>query len=229
MFGSFVDRDVSRCFIVTQKKPSLGSGQQDQDERLSRILTSALEVFSESSFQDATTDEIARRAKVSKRDIYATFPNKHALLLAVLDLVLEADDENFSRVISLTNSASLNEVLEIVGLALMNEILSPATGFLSRLVSSESIHQPELGVIFFENWYSRRAELIAAVLQAFSKRSVRTSSDSSQAARHFVALVAHRPQLSVFMGMRDTWGSRSAQTHVKGAVDFFLKAYPERR
>lgn len=217
-----------KVFIIAQKKPSLGSGQQDLDERLSRILTSALEVFSESSFRDATTDEIARRAKVSKRDIYAVFPNKHALLLAVLNLVLQADDENFTRVISLINSTELNEVLEIVGLALMNEILSPATGFLSRLISSESIHQPELGGVFFENWYARRTELISKVLQSHSlasKRSSRTLGDCNQAAKHFLALIAHRPQLSVFMGMRDIWGSRSAQTHVRSAVEYFLKAY----
>jgi AcrR family transcriptional regulator len=48
-------------------------GPENPDERSVRIATAALEVFSEFSFQDATTDEIARRARVSKRDIYASF------------------------------------------------------------------------------------------------------------------------------------------------------------
>jgi AcrR family transcriptional regulator len=103
-------------------------------------VTAALDVFSDFSFRDSTTDEIARRARVSKRDIYAAFPHKHALLIEVIKTVLEADDESFTHVVSLTGeSTSLDERLEVIGLALINEILSPVTGFLCRVISSESI------------------------------------------------------------------------------------------
>ena len=204
--------------------------QQNPDERLSRIVAAALEVFAEFSFRDATTDEIARRARVSKREIYAAFPKKHALLLAVINTVLQADDESFTNVISATKEfASLQERLEVLGLALINEILSPATGSLSRLISSESLYQPQIGPIFFENWYSRRSNLISEVLflhMANASRPARRLHHTNQAAKHYVALVTQLPQLTSLVGMHDIWNSRSAQAHVKSAVECFLRAYP---
>jgi AcrR family transcriptional regulator len=193
-------------------------------------VAAALEVFADLSFHDATTDEIARRARVSKRDIYAAFPNKHAILVAVMHMVLQADDENLLHVISLTaDSVSMSERLEVIGLALINEILSPATGFLTRLISSESIHQPEIGTSYYDHWYKRRYELISQVLStrmARAKKPVREFHNSKQAAQHYLALITHVPQLSVSVDMRDMWTPRSVQTHVKNGVECFLKAYP---
>ena len=124
-----------------------GPKQQLGEERQYRIVIAALKVFSKSSFGDATTEEIARHAHVSKRDIYAAFPDKHAILTAAIDMVLQAGDENLRRVISDSQRdiASLQETLEIFGLALVSEILSPSSGFVFRLVSSESVKQPAIG------------------------------------------------------------------------------------
>ena len=201
------------------------------EERHSRILIAALEVFSKASFGDASTDEIARRAHVSKRDIYAEFPNKHAILAAVINMVLQTGDEDFRRVISDSNHnrASQRERLEVIGMALMGEILSPLTGFVSRLVSSECIGQPPIGAIYFENWYARRSQLIT---QAFSERVARTktrtrrSCDVNLASKHYIALIAHLPQLSASTGTNRIWNPRSIQAHVRSAVECFLKAYP---
>ena len=199
-------------------------------DRVSRIINAALEVFSERTFDDAGTDEIARRAHVSKRDIYANFPDKHALLSAVIKTVLQADDENFSNVISHTaDSVALPERLEVIGLALINEVLSPATCFVARLISSESIKQPQIGAIYFDGWYVRRCEAISKVLSlhiASRKSRVRKVADTNQAARHYAALVVHLPQLTATVGLREIWNPKKVQTHVGEAVNCFLAAYP---
>jgi AcrR family transcriptional regulator len=201
------------------------------EERHARILTAALEVFSKSSYWDATTDEIARRAHVSKRDIYAEFPDKHAILAAVISRVLQTGDENLRRVIADSSQDRMEqrERLEIIGLALMSEILSPVTGFVARLVSSESISHPSIGSIYFESWHARRCELIAQVFLGNTqpaKSKARRPHDTSQASQHYLALISHLPQLTAGVGMRDTWNPKSIQVHVKSAVDCFLKAYP---
>ena len=197
------------------------------EDRLGRIVTASLEVFSEYSFQNATTEAIARRARVSKRDIYARFPNKHALLIAVINMVLQEDDENITAVISLTRDFPLlQERLEVIGLALINEVLSLAMGFLARLIPSESISQPLIGSIYFENGHARRSRLIFEVLSDHVSSESMPSVDTNRAAEHFLALVTHLPYLNALVGMRDMWDSDSAQTHVKDAVGCFLRAYP---
>jgi AcrR family transcriptional regulator len=195
------------------------------EERLNRIVTAALEVFSEYSFQDATTDEVARRARVSKRDIYASFPNKHALLIAVIVTVLEKNNENLSTLISLTvESASLQGRLEVIGLALANEVLSPVTSFLARLIPSESIHHAVIGTIYFENGFGRRCKMIREILSSHTSTS--RGIDLDQAAEHYLALITHLPYLNALMGMSEIWDSKATKAHVRDAVGLFLRAYP---
>ncbi len=200
------------------------------EERLSRIVSAALEVFSESSFGEATTDKIAHRARVSKRDIYAAFPDKHAILVAVINMVLQNADESFTRVITDTQeTATIEQRLEIIGMTLVGEILSPVTGFVSRLILSESARQPPVGVIFFENWYARRSQLIAQILAehvANAKERTRHHYDTGQASKHYMALITYLPQLTAGVGMREIWNPKSIQAHVQSAVECFLKAHP---
>ncbi len=202
----------------------------DADERFDRIAAAALDVFSEYSFQDATTDEIARRARVSKRDIYSRFSSKHDILLAVIRIVLQADEEGLTEVVSFTReSTSLRERLEVIGLALINQVLSRVTGSLTRVVLSEAFNQPQIGSLYFEKWYANRTELVSGVLAHHTADRREHSArplDTSQAAKHFVALVIHLPQMMASVGMRDSWNSKLVQTHAKSAVRCFLDAYP---
>jgi hypothetical protein len=57
-------------------------------------------------------------------------------------------------------------------------------------------------------------------------RRGRRDQNFSQAAKQYVALVAHQPQLTALMGMGDLWNAKSVQSHVKSAVASFLRAYP---
>ena len=118
------------------------------------------------------------------------------------------------------------ERLEVIGLALINEVLSLAMGFLARLIPSESISQPLIGSIYFENGHARRSRLISEVLSNRVSSERVSAVDASRAAEHFLALVTHLPYLNALVGMRDMWDSDSAQTHVKDAVGCFLRAYP---
>src|SRR5258708_34371256 len=49
-----------------------------------RILGAAFAVFTEHGFAQASTLEIASRAKVSKRELYALVGNKHEMLIACI-------------------------------------------------------------------------------------------------------------------------------------------------
>ena len=231
----FSQNSTMRCcaskYELKNKMILSGSKQQVGEERQTRIVIAALAVFSKTSFGDATTEEIARRAHVSKRDIYAVFPDKHAILTAAIEMVLQAGDENLRRVIldSQRDLAPPREALEIIGLTLVSEILSPSSGFVFRLASSESVEQPAIGATYFEKWYTRRSRTIA---QFFSKDLTNTSGkddrnvDAGLASKQFLGLITQLPQLTACIGMLNMWSPKSAQAHVKNSVECFLKAYP---
>ena len=209
----------------------LGSKVTKSDERHSRILAAALEVFSKSSFEAATTQEIARRAHVSKRDLYAAFPDKHAILIEVIGTVLANGEATLRRAIADSEKTlpPTQIALEIVGLALVSEILSPLEGFVCRLAFAESAGYPAVGKNYFDAWYARRNRIIAQVLsRRFDKKNgqIRLPYNTGQTSKHFMALVTHLPQLTVSLGMTGMWTPKSVQAHVKNSVECFLKAHP---
>src|SRR5271168_4251816 len=63
---------------VTRDRSSAANPMQD------RILGAAFTAFSEDGYAATSTLEIARRAKVSKRDLYANFGSKHEVLVACI-------------------------------------------------------------------------------------------------------------------------------------------------
>jgi AcrR family transcriptional regulator len=208
-----------------------GSGDTKRDDRRARILTAALEVFSKSSFSKATTEEIARRARVSKRDLYTTFPDKHEMLATAIETTLENSEANLRRAISDCKKipSSAATTLEVIGLVLVTEILSPLEGFVWRLAFAESAENPSIGKTYFDSWYTRRVRIVAETLSRHSAKEnehTRQLFDKNQASRHFLALVTHSPQLTVTFGTADVWTSKSVDAHVKNAVQCFLRAYP---
>ncbi len=54
-----------------------------------RILEAAFAAFLEKGYAGATTREIAARAKVSKRDLYALFQDKQAMLAACIKITAQ--------------------------------------------------------------------------------------------------------------------------------------------
>jgi AcrR family transcriptional regulator len=198
-----------------------------KEERVGRIINASLEVFSEFSLQDATTQEIARRARVSKRDIYALFPDKHALLIATLNHALQTEISNIAKTIERARRIpSLQKKLETIGLTLVREVLSATMSVLTRLVAAESIDRPLIGIVYFENGTARRTILISDVLSQHIADARRPVLDPFQAAEHYLALVTYRPCLTTSVGMRHIWDARSTKAHVVNAVDCFIRAYP---
>src|ERR1700751_1519268 len=55
-----------------------------EDPMQDRILGAAFKAFTEDGYAETSTLEIAKRAKISKRDLYANFSSKHAVLVACI-------------------------------------------------------------------------------------------------------------------------------------------------
>src|ERR1700747_2206424 len=67
--------------MKTSVTPDRSSAETPVQER---ILGAAFKSFTEDGYAGTSTLEIARRAKVSKRDLYANFGSKHAVLVACI-------------------------------------------------------------------------------------------------------------------------------------------------
>src|SRR4029079_18924931 len=104
-----------------------------------RILGAALSAFMEGGYAQTSTLEIATRARVSKRELYALFGNKESMLVACIterarrlkapaDLPAPSDRETPS------------QVRTSFGTKLLPESTDPVVVAVFRLAISESVH-----------------------------------------------------------------------------------------
>jgi len=125
---------------------SLSKGRQDGGDETAvraRILDAAFAAFMKSGYAATSTLEIATRARVSKRELYAVVGNKQEMLIACIsararrlqvpaDLPVPHDRE------------TLAHVLACFGTQLVREITDPTVIAVFRLAIAEAVHAPEV-------------------------------------------------------------------------------------
>lgn len=108
-----------------------------------RILNAAFSAFMERGFAETSTLEIATRARVSKRELYALVGSKQEMLAACIserasrlrmpaDLPAPIDRETLMR------------ALETFGTQLLREVSDPAVIAVFRLAIAEAVRAPEV-------------------------------------------------------------------------------------
>ena len=128
------------------KKATVPAGTMSrgtEDDKRTRILHAAIDVFMEHGFAAATTLEIATRAKVSKRELYALVGNKEAMLAACVAgrgrrMSLPAD------LPAPTDIAGLRSALRLYGATLLHEVTDPKVLAVFRLAISELRRSPRV-------------------------------------------------------------------------------------
>src|SRR3954469_14558448 len=71
--------------MTTKSKPKPPPEAVEETPVRSRILDAALSAFTEGGYAETTALDIATRAHVSKRDLYAVVGNKQEMLLACIN------------------------------------------------------------------------------------------------------------------------------------------------
>ncbi len=123
-------------------------GRQDgalaDDPKRARILMAAGEVMRAKGYAGMTTLEVAQAAGISKRDLYARFANKDALIAA---LVLEGVQEMLEpvRLEPPVSREAFYAGLTAFGTKFLADMLSPERLQFYRLAIAEVQQTPELG------------------------------------------------------------------------------------
>ncbi len=108
-----------------------------------RILGAAFQAFTEEGYAGTSTLDIATRAKVSKRDLYANFASKHAVLVACIksraDRIRPSPD-----LPAPNNRQMLASTLTAFATNLVLEISHPSVIATFRLAIAEATRSPEI-------------------------------------------------------------------------------------
>jgi AcrR family transcriptional regulator len=190
-----------------------------------RILDAAFSAFMASGFAETSTLEIATRAHVSKRALYAVVGNKLDILVACIterakrlrvpaDLPVPAD------------RAGLERVLTIFGTQLLREISDPIVVSVFRLAIAEAVRAPEVGQAL-EAIGRETSQAALRQLMSRARLDGLLSGSLAEMTEQFAGLLWGNLMLSLLLGVQRPLKGSEITRRARTASAAFLKLYAQ--
>lgn len=187
-----------------------------------RILEAASELFLENGYEVTSTAEIASHARVSKRELYACFRDKRAILTSVIGR-LQAETK-LTLDVEWSSGEDLRTVLLRAGSQLLRFISSERFGKLFRIVASETFRDPITARDFFSLGPGAGRLATAAYLKRQMAAGNICKCNTLQAADDFLDLLISAQYLTaVVLGQAER--PLRIRARVNHAIDVFLSFY----
>jgi len=202
-----------------------GAAACGEDPVRSRIIDATFRVLIEHGYARANTREIAKQAKVSKRELYALFGSKQAILAAMiagrarrmqLPLALPAVDSR----------KALAEALVRFGATLMREVCHPAVAELFRLAVIEAERSPEVAQALDEGGRKASRAALADFLAGAQAKGLIPGAEPETMASQFLALLWGDLQTSLLMRVAQAPGPAEIERRARAAAQALLALYP---
>lgn len=157
-----------------------------RDTKEQNIVTAASRVFMESGFDNASMDDIAMRACVSKRTIY----NRYASKQDVFDVAILHACKEFSRLaLKVCYKTPVEEFLENLGYQILEHRTRPDVLALQRLILFQSANMPGLGQMYYNESLGPIITFITDYFEQISALGHITITDGDEAAWDYFNLV----------------------------------------
>lgn len=163
---------------------------------------------------------IAEAAGITKRTLYARYPDKRAVFLDVIPWALSRSVEH-DPTPDIDDGDDVEAALLAIGRGALKRALDPDVVRLHRMAMNESPRFPEFAVSAETLGWSRRQRQVMDLLRRHQKAGDVEVGDIELAAEHFLALVEALPaRLADFGVFRSR---RQEERHLKHAVNLFLR------
>jgi AcrR family transcriptional regulator len=195
-----------------------------------RALRAAFAVFRERGFSDASTLEIATRAQISKRDLYAQFDSKEAMLAACIA-------ERTGRMRQPLNLASqvpdsreaLKAVLVQFGKSILQGLSDPDVLAVYRLAIAESVRAPDIARTLDKAGREGNHLALGAWLAKARARGLIGAGNPAAMAEHFLATLGGALLIQLLLRVRDPPTASEIESRARTASESLLSLYPPTR
>ena len=213
--------------MSTPRMPAPHTSAPAEPTARERILEAAFIAFMKHGYAATSTLEIATRAHVSKRELYALVGNKQEMLVACIserakrmqvpaDLPVPDDREG------------LAQLLTAFAKQILREITDPAVVAVFRLAISEAIHAPEVG----RTLDTRGRETIRAALRQIMTRAQSSGlleGRPADLAEQFGNLVWGNLMVGLLLGVAERPNAQEVAGRAREATATFLQLHPAPR
>lgn len=192
-------------------------------QKAQQIMSGARSAFFELGYEGASTEEIVRRAKVSKGTLYNYFPDKQSLFKAIIERESKAYADNVLQASDV--DGAIDEVLRHLAQQLAQLLVSSQAIDMYRLAVGEAQRFPHLAQSFYESGPKNGIAQLIAVFKKAQKRGELSIDDYDLAASQFEQLCKAGLFYERAFMMRSHVASEEINRVATGAVRTFLRAY----
>lgn len=196
----------------------------DETEVRERILDAAFTAFMKSGYAAASMLEIATRASVSKRELYALVGNKQEMLIACISQRSKRFGVS-TDLPPLGDRETLAQVLTSFGTKFVREVSDPTVIAVFRLAISEVTQAPEVARAL--DSIGREAGRAALrKIMAGAQASGLLAGHPAQLAEQFAGLLWRDLLVSLLLGVAERPNPREIAGRARDAAAAFLQLHP---
>jgi AcrR family transcriptional regulator len=205
---------------ASKRRQKLG----DEPAVRERILDAAFAAFMKSGYAAASMLEIATRARVSKRELYALVGNKQEMLIACIS----ERAKRFSAPANLpilSDRETLAQVLASFGTKLVREVSDPTVIAVFRLAIAEVVQAPEVARALDSIGREAGRAALRKIMAEAQACGLFTGRPAELAAQ-FAGLLWRDLLVSLLLGVAERPSPREIAGRARNAAAAFLQLHP---
>ena len=201
-------------------RPSAGRPTREQAEaRHAELLDRALDHFLEKGFEQATIEAIAQDVGMTKRTVYARYPDKVALFQAAVNLAIERYSVTEEQ-LGATDCGDIEQTLVNIARLRVETVATPNGLRLQRIINTESYRFPDLMTLAFERGAKPTVKFLAAILERETRAGRLAIAAPERATVLFMSMVLTGPVRVIVSG--SPMPDEEIDERIRYAVKLFL-------
>ncbi len=190
-----------------------------------RILNAAFAAFTELGYAQTSTLEIATRARVSKRELYALFGNKQQMLVACISERVKTRMRLPPDRPTLHSREDLHAALVACGSMMLREISDPDVVAVFRLAIGEANRAPEVAQAL--QVYGRQAAgtALREILEQARLAGLLAGANPGRMAAQFMALLWEGLMVNLLLGVAERPDPGEVRRRARDAADAVLRLH----
>jgi TetR/AcrR family transcriptional regulator, mexJK operon transcriptional repressor len=205
-----------------KRTPRPGAGRPTAIQALQRhdeLLDGALDLFLDKGFEQATIEAIAASVGMTKRTVYARYPNKAALFKAAVQRSIERLIVPPATLESL-DTGDIAATLAAVARLRVAQVMTPAGLKQQRIINTESYRFPEIFTMAYDQNTRPVVDFLAGLLRRETATGALSVTDPNRAAVVFLSMVVSGPVRVIVSGNRLT--RAEIEDRLQFAIRLFL-------
>jgi AcrR family transcriptional regulator len=188
-----------------------------------RVLNAAFSLFREYGFSSTSMLDIVTRARISKRDLYVLFKNKHAVLAACIS----EHTEQMRRTLDITTPVpqtrdALTKLLVEFGISILKTVCHPDALTVFRLAIAESDRAPEVARTLDRSGRAANQKALAELIRNAQSLGLIGAGDPAVLTARYITVRWGDLLIRLLMRVREAPTGREIATRARVATEMLV-------